>query len=87
LPWRWLLLLLLPAHEPPGIFLTVRLAADLEVAVPQRHAAPGALKAADMVLDARLGVLQVLALDPAAAAAAERAVQLVVVQLAVGLVV
>lgn len=61
-------------------------AADLEVVVAEDDAAGEAGKAAGVVLDAHVG-LEVLALDAAVAGAAQAAVELVVVLLAVGRVV
>jgi hypothetical protein len=71
------------AGQPESILLAVRLAVELVVSISQSHAALPTLEAPDVVLDARRCVFQVLAFDAAPAAAAETAVELVVVQFAV----
>lgn len=73
-------------HPLPGVGLAVRPAVDLEVAVGQRTATVEAAEAPDVVLGSGL-VLEVLALDATAAAAALAAVETVVVLFAVGLIV
>ena len=84
----------LSTHSRQGMPLTVHLPDNLEVVVRQHHPAIVACEAAGMELlvhattaaRARASRLQVLPLDAAMAAVAQRAVRLVVVLLAVGLV-
>ena len=69
-------------HKPPSVLLAVRLAVDLEVAIAKHDTARLALEAAGVVLD-RGFVFQVLSFDATAAAAAQTAVELVVVEFAI----
>jgi hypothetical protein len=70
----------------PGVPFAVGSSVHLEVAIGEGLSAVKTPEAADMVLDLEL-ILEVLSLDALLAAAAEAAVQLVVVLLAVGLIV
>lgn len=68
------------------VLLAIRATIDLEVAVRQGAATVRAAKAPDVILDRGL-VLHVLAFNAVPATAAEAAVELVVMNLAIGLVV